>query len=104
MAAATVLEHLNEARSLARSLLQPVTVTVDGEALTIAPEGREPRVYPVDPLLSGLAIDSPDGTLRFTPSGGLEQRDPTTLTVSTHRGQVYTFTVFPAIGAIRSGS
>ncbi len=97
-----VEDYLYEARSLARSLLCDVTVSFDNGTLVIVGGSFETRVYPLQDIES-VAFDTEAGNLVFNPTGGTNEANPTTVTVTTRRAQVYLLTVFPAIGTIRRG-
>jgi len=98
-----VVEHLREARTLARSLAEPVTVSFGEELLYIQTQDFL-RSYTLSPRLSTLSFNTEDGQLTFTARGGTTLTDPAILTITTFRGQAQTCTIYPAIGTIRSGT
>ncbi len=94
-----VKEHLEEARSLARSLLSPVEVSIDAHTLYIAPVDGELRSYTLPQTLLGFNTES--GTLTFNARGGTDEPTPTVLTLRSARNTLYQYAIYPAIGTVR---
>ncbi len=102
-AAFQVEDFLYEARSLARSLLCDVEVSFQNGAFVIDGTPFESRTYPMGNDIASITFSTASGTLVFNPDGGTNEANPTVVTVTTYRNQVYVLTVYPAIGTIRRG-
>lgn len=91
---------LYEARSLARNLLTNVTISPSTHGLTLTSDTGEVREYEYDYLnITGFSTNT--NTLVFTSQGSTSSFVSVQLTIQDDVENVYVFTVYPAIGAIR---
>lgn len=98
---ATVRESFVRARSLARSLIIPVTVSTTPSSIVIDSALTDAQTIPLPSGIHHVSIQTVPETLVFNAKGGLNDTSAVSIAVVTSTGIQKTFRVMPAIGAIR---